>query len=186
MEIREATEHDTDAIRDVTTSAFGDDGVVADLVDDLRRSGRMLVELVAVSDDRVSGHVALNQCWIDDARALVPALVLSPLSVAPGDQRAGIGTRLVRAALQAAGAGGVGYVFLEGAPGWYGDRGFVRADQHGFLRPSDRIPAPAFQVVVLRDQGARGRVVYPDAFWAHDATGLRGAVLEEVRAQLGE
>lgn len=170
----------------MVTAASADGGAVADLVADLRRAGRVEVELVAVDADEVVGHVALDRCWVDDERELVEALVLSPLAVAPDRQRAGSGTRLVAAALEVARSRGAAYVFLEGSPDYYGARGFERADLHGFLRPSDRIPLPAFQVAVLAERGARGRVVYPDVFWAHDATGLRGEVLAEVRARLGD
>jgi putative acetyltransferase len=186
MTIRHATAGDRAAVRRVVTDAFGDRGEVADLVDDLRAAGRVLVELVAVEGDRVVGHVALDRCWVDDERALEEAVVLSPLAVAPDRQGSGTGTRLVAAALAAAPRTGSGYVFLEGAPGYYADRGFTRADVLGFARPSDRIPGPAFQVVVLEDRGVSGRVVYPDAFWTHDATGLRGEVLAQVRSRLGE
>lgn len=185
MEIRPATTLDQVAIREVVTAAFADGGEVADLVDELR-VGRMAVELVAAEAGRVVGHVALSCCWVDDEAALVEALVLSPLAVEPDRQRAGVGTRLVAAALDAARRQGAAYVFLEGSPDYYGARGFTRASERGFERPSDRIPGPAFQVVVLEDRGASGRVVYPDAFWAHDATGLRGQVLADVRARWGE
>ena len=90
------------------------------------------------------------------------------------------------AALAAAGERGAAYVFLEGAPDYYGARGFVPALEHGFLRPSDRIPGPAFQVAVLEDRGLTGRLVYPDAFWRHDAVGLRGEVLARLRQRFGE
>jgi putative acetyltransferase len=184
--IREATDADVDAVRAVVAAAFTDDGAVADLVDDLRRAGRVVVELVAEADGEVVGHVALDRCWIDHDEALVEALVLSPLSVVPSRQGSGLGTRLVAAALAAAPDTGADYVFLEGGPAYYGERGFEPALARGFLRPTERIPGPAFQVAVLRDRGVRGRVVYPDAFWSHDATGLRGDVLTEVRRRLGE
>ena len=118
--------------------------------------------------------------------ALLDVLVLSPLSVAPSHQRRGLGTRLLEATLEAARERGEPYVFLEGSPDYYGHRGFEPAVRRGFLRPSDRIPAPAFQVAVLEDRGATGRLVYPDAFWRHDAVGLRGEVLAAIRERFGE
>ena len=186
MTIREAGPDDHDAIGAVVAAAFADEPAVPRIVEELRTTRRMVVERVAVEDETVTGHVALSRGWVDDEAALVPVLVLSPLSVLPGSQGRGIGTRLLEAALAAARVRGEPYVFLEGSPAYYGSRGFEPASARGFLRPSDRIPAPAFQVAVLDDRGAWGRVVYPDAFWVHDATGLRGEVLERVRASLGE
>ena len=189
MTIREAGPADHEGIRAVVDAAFGRDEGVADLVDDLRATGRIEVELVADSAagaGEVVGHVALERAWVDDDEAVADVLTLSPLSVAPARQRAGIGTRLIEAALAAARARDEPYVFLEGAPDYYGARGFGPALEHGFLRPTDRIPGPAFQVAVLHDRGVTGRLVYPDAFWRHGAVGLRGETLAQVRAVLGE
>lgn len=186
VEIRDAGVEEAAAIDGVVRAAFGEHEDVADLVGELRRSGRMVVELVAVDGDEVVGHVALDECWVDDERALAGTVCLSPLGVRPDRQGQGIGTRLVAAALAAARARGEGYVFLEGDPTYYTKRGFEPALARGFLRPTERIPGPAFQVAVLEDRGVTGRLVYPDAFWRYDATGLRGERLARVRQVLGE
>ncbi len=189
MTITPAGERDRAGIDAVVRAAFDDGGEVADLVVDLRTSGSIEVELVAVEGEdgqAVVGHVALERGWVDEEEALLDVLVLSPLSVEPSRQRRGLGTRLIEAALDAARERGEPYVFLEGSPDYYGPRGFEPAGACGFLRPSERIPAPAFQVAVLEDRGATGRLVYPDAFWRHDAVGLRGQVLVELRKRFGE
>lgn len=183
--IRAVRPDDHAAVHAVVAAAFEGEQV-ADLVEALRAAGRVEVELVAVVGDVVVGHVGLERCWVDDEQRLVEALTLSPLSVAPDRQGQGLGGRLVSAALDAARDRHEPYVFLEGAPGFYGRHGFGPARDHGFDRPSPRVPWPAFQVVVLDDRGARGRLVYPDVFWEHDAVGLRGEVLASVREQLGE
>jgi putative acetyltransferase len=186
MEVREAGAGDHAAIDAVVRDAFGDHEPVADLVVELRRRGSVVVELVAVDGPDVVGHVALERGWVDAEEALADVLVLSPLSVVRSRQGGGLGTRLVDAALAVARDRGEAYVFLEGSPDYYVARGFEPASSHGFLRPSERIPGPAFQVAVLTDRGLRGRLVYPDAFWRHDAVGLRGEVLAQVRARFGE
>lgn len=186
VEIRQARPEDSPAIHAVVADAFDDDGRVSDLVRALRAAFRVEVELVAEDEGRVVGHVALERCWVDDEERLVEALTLSPLSVEPSHQGRGIGGRLIEAALAAARDRDEPYIFLEGAPGYYTRHGFGPASEHGFLRPSDRIPGPAFQVVVLDDRGARGRMVYPDVFWQHDAVGLRGETLAQARAAAGE
>lgn len=186
MTVRAARPDDHTAIHALVDEAFGHHEGVADLVDDLRASGRVEVELVAEDGDEIVGHVGLERAWVDDDEAVVDVLTLSPLSVSPSRQGAGLGTRLIKAALAAARDREEGYVFLEGDPGYYGTRGFGPALDRGFLRPTDRIPGPAFQVAVLDDRGVTGRLVYPDAFWRYDAAGLRGEVLAQVRASLGE
>lgn len=186
METRERRRGEEAAVRAVVAAAFEDEPGVSALVEELRATRRMVVELVAVEDDAVVGHVAISRGWVDDDEQAVPVVVLGPLAVLPARQRAGIGTRLVSAALTDLRDRGEAYVFLEGSPAYYGPRGFVRADGLGFEPPTERVPRPAFQVAVLADRQARGRLVYADAFWAHDAAGLRGETLERVRAALGE
>jgi putative acetyltransferase len=155
----------------VIDAAFGRPAV-AELASALRRSPAHLISLVALDPDPV-GHVQLSRSWVDDPARLVEVAVLSPLSVAPSAQRRGVGSALIAAALAWADAHGEGYVFLEGDPGYYRTRGFEPAVPRGFSPPSVRIPAPAFQVHVLRDREVTGTVVYNDVFWRYDCVGRR-------------
>lgn len=186
--VRPARASDDAAIRGVTTRAFGDDGAhVADLVDALA-AGPARVSLVSDDGGAVVGHVLLSRGWIDAERELAETLVLSPLSVDPARQRQGIGASLVRAALAEAATLGAPAVFLEGSPRYYARFGFVAGGSRGFVRPSVRIPGPAFQVVLLPawQPWMTGALVYPDAFWTTDLVGLRGDTLAAVRAEVGE
>lgn len=78
-------------------------------------------------------------------------------------------------------------VFLEGDPGYYSPLGWRPAAEVGVCAPSERIPAPACQVVALPayEVWMRGRLVYADAFWEWDCVGLRGEVLAKARTALG-
>jgi putative acetyltransferase len=182
---------DHDAVREVVRAAFGEDGVAV-LLDDLRTSpawldlsfvaelgteigGETGSEADGETAGEVVGHVSLSRAWVDDPRAVVDVLVLSPLSVRPERQRAGIGTALVAAALAAAAERDEPLVFLEGDPRYYSRLGFVAAGPLGFSAPSPRIPAAAFQVwpTPAYRGGLTGALVYPDVFWRHDAVGLR-------------
>jgi len=173
---------DEAAVRQVVTEAFAGDGkTVAALVDDLRAThGR--VELVAEDGEAVVGHVLLSRSWVDARKALVEVLVLSPLSVLPAHQGSGIGTALVAAAIGEARRLGAPAVFLEGSPDYYGVRGFEPATTRGFVRPSPRIPEPAFQVAVLdaHQEWMTGALVYCEPFWTHDCVGLRDPRLSEI------
>ena len=81
-----------------------------------------------------------------------------------------MGTDLLRAAVDAARGLGAPALFLEGDPGFYSGRGFKAATPRGFVRPSPRIPEPAFQVVVLdaHEPWMTGPLVFCDPFWVHD------------------
>ena len=189
--IRPERDEDHAEVRDVHRRAFGRE-VVATLVDTLRAApaplapeGFVAVEAPAPdgpsgpgdvpAGGRVVGHVLLSASRLDAPSRLVDVLVLSPLGVRPGHQGRGLGTRLVRAALDAADARGVPLVFLEGSPAYYAGRGFARADALGFRSPSLRIPAPALQAARLSayQSWMTGTLVYAETFWALDCVGLR-------------
>ena len=168
---------DHGAVRAVVRDAFGEDGVgVAALLDDLRANPAWLdLSFVADEGGEVVGHVSLTRAWVDDPRSVVEVLVLSPLSVRPDRQGAGVGRALVAAALAAAAEREEPLVFLEGDPRYYSRLGFVPAGPLGFTAPSRRIPERAFQVwpTPAYRGGLSGALVYPDVFWRHDAVGLR-------------
>jgi len=188
VEIREAGDVDTPAVEAVVEGAFGEKGAaVNDVMARLRSVEDMAVELVAVVDDEVVGFVALSRAWLDARERLVDVLVLSPLAVAPDHQGRGIGTRLLAEVPEVAERLGAPLVFLEGAPGYYGSRGWVAASEHGLERPSHRIPDPACQVLLLdrHETWMVGRLVYPDVWWRLGLVGLRDPELAEVEKHLG-
>ena len=189
MEIRAALAADQSEIEAVAAGAFEEetDGRIVRLLRALTDSGAMRASLVAIAEGEIVGHVALSRSWVDARERLVDVLVLSPLSVRPDRQRAGIGTTLITAALVEAERLGAPAVFLEGGWDYYGSRGFSAATPLGFTAPSSRIPGPAFQVARLPAYEAwmTGAFVYCEAFWAHDAVGLRDPLLAQVEAHSG-
>lgn len=175
MIVRPERSADRDAVREVVREAFGEDGVAA-LLDDLRANPAWLdLSFVAEDGGEVVGHVSLTGAWVDDPHSVVDVLVLSPLSVRPDRQRAGVGRSLVAGALAAAAEREEPLVFLEGDPRYYSRLGFVPAGPLGFTAPSPRIPERAFQVwpTPAYRGGLSGALVNPDVFWRHDAVGLR-------------
>lgn len=176
-EIRPEQAQDHPTVRRVQALAFDDPVNVPGLVEALRDAPGAIgpVSLVATKRDQVVGHVMLSACRLDSQPRLVDVLSLSPLGVHPDHQRRGIGTQLIKAALEAADDRGVPLVFLEGSPSYYRTRGFQRAGLCGFRSPSLRIPDPAFQVAKLSsyEPWMTGTFVYSEAFWANDCVGLR-------------
>jgi putative acetyltransferase len=176
--VREERPEDRDAVARLHSLAFADDGVVASLVDDLRASSATEtgLSLVAVDhDETVAGHVMFTRNVLDAPPRLVDVQVLSPLGVLPSHQGRGVGGLLVRRGLEQLAGQGVPLVFLEGSPVYYSRFGFQPGGEHGFRRPSLRIPEPAFQVRILAwyEPWMTGTLVYRQAFWDHDSVGLR-------------
>ena len=171
--VRAQGAQDRDAVHAVISEAFGDPEVAE--LDEALADRPDSQGFVAANEERVVGHVRLTWGWLDSPTRLVSVLVLGPLSVAPQWQRHGIGRALVSRAVSGADERGAPLLFLEGDPAFYVDSGFKPATEFGFLRPSLRIPEPAFQVYPLRgyEEWMSGTLVYPDTFWQFDAVGLR-------------
>jgi len=188
VEICAARPSDRPAVESVVAAAFEEEveGRTVGLVRALDASGATRASLVAVSGDGVVGHVQLSRSWLDTRSALVEVLVLSPLSVRPDRQGAGVGTALVAAALAEAERLGAPAVFLEGAWDYYGRRGFSAAAPLGFAPPSARIPEPAFQAALLPayEPWMTGALVYCEAFWVQDCVGLRDPLLAQVEERV--
>ena len=188
MEFRLARTIDAHGVREVLAGAFGEEAAaMVEVLETLRVSGDLAVELVVDDGADVAGYVALSRAWLDARERLVDVLVLSPLGVLPAHQGRGIGTTLLHGAVEAAQAWGSPLVFLEGDPGFYSARGWSAASTHGLERPSTRIPEPACQVVLLpsHEPWMRGRLVYPDVWWRLDLVGLRDPVLAQVEGSTG-
>jgi putative acetyltransferase len=178
VNLRLERREDQHLVRRLHETAFGERGrVVADLVDDLRRSLTTADGLSLVADEAgdVVGHVMFTRSWLDAPDRLVDVQVLSPLAVHPRHQRNGIGSALVRAGLQTMIDRAVPVVFLEGDPAYYRRFGFRPGAEQGFRKPSLRIPDAAFQAIALPayEPSLTGTLVYAETFWRHDVVGLR-------------
>ncbi|MGH3259343.1 MAG: GNAT family N-acetyltransferase [Streptosporangiaceae bacterium] len=179
MDLREELPSDKESVRDIHQRAFGDHHglVVADLVDALRETITPMdgLSLVAEHDGQIVGHAMFTRSLLDAPRRLVEVQVLSPLGVVPGQQKRGIGSALVRRGLTVLAERAVPLVFLEGDPAYYSRFGFMPGGDQGFRKPSLRIPDGGFQAIKLPgyELWMTGTLVYAEAFWRHDAVGLR-------------
>jgi putative acetyltransferase len=166
--IRPERDADHAVIADVVRGAFiRHPDEVALFVERIRASEHYIPELALVAEDAdgVIAHVMLS--WVGvDGGARTRILNLTPMSVRPDRQRAGVGTRLIWDALGRAEAAGEPAVLVEGIPGYYPRFGFERAGELGFTHANPKIPVEAFMVKRLPGYSAdlAGRIVYPPAF----------------------
>lgn len=161
--VRPETAADHQAIARLTEAAFGQ-AAEARLVERLRADGDARIALVAEQGGELAGHVMLSAMG---APPPLRALALAPLSVAPGWQGRGVGSLLVRAAVQAAGRGGWDLLVVLGEPGFYGRLGFRAEAAAAFLSP---YAGPHLMALALRPglPAPGGRLAHAPAFASTD------------------
>ncbi|HEX7463287.1 MAG TPA: N-acetyltransferase [Actinomycetota bacterium] len=87
--------------------------------------------LVAEEEGRIVGHVQMSPATVGDSGVLA----LGPIGVLPERQRRGIGSALVRAALDEARTRGWVATILIGDPGFYPRFGFEPGADYGLRNP---------------------------------------------------
>ena len=148
VEIRASGREDEAAVGEINRQAFGGEAE-ADLVAALRREGDAVIELVALEAGEPLGHILLSPLLAPEG-----SLALAPLAVLPRAQGRGIGSALVRAALQEARRQGWKAVFVLGEPAYYGRFGFSAALAGPFETP---FPPEAFQALELETGALKGK-----------------------------
>jgi putative acetyltransferase len=155
ISIREERPGDAAPVHRVVAAAFKS-RAEADLVDKLRANGRFALSLVAVQRGAVVGHVLLTDVTVAGSGLVPRGAGLAPLAVRPTFQRRGVGTMLVRAALERALRAGYGFVCLLGDPAYYQRFGFRPAATFDLSCGLDA-PPEAFLAIELAP-GALGGV----------------------------
>lgn len=151
------------AIRSINQAAFGGNEE-ADLVDNLRASGDVLLSLLAEYESHAAGHILFSRMWIEQPAGLIPAVALAPMAVLPNFQRRGIGGTLIRRGLELLRALDEKIVIVVGHPSYYPRFGFSSEQARHLESP---FPAEAFMALELQAnalQRVRGRVIYPAPF----------------------
>lgn len=128
------------------------------IVNALRNSGQLSLSLVALSNNRLIGHIAFSPVQISDGSK--GWYGLGPVSVLPEYQGQGVGTQLIHAGLEALkDLDALGCVLL-GDPAYYGKFGF-KANTSVIL---SGVPAEYFQILPFTARIPKGEVFYADAF----------------------
>jgi putative acetyltransferase len=161
MRIREEMPGDAAAIREIVSSAFGRPDE-AELIEALRRDGDLVVALVAVDErERLVGHMALSRLASPPG-----ALALAPVAVRAGRQRQGVGSMLVRGAIEEGRRRGFDALLVVGDPGYYGRFGFSAEAAMPLASP---FAGPHFMLLRLTDaELPLAPLVYAKAFAALD------------------
>ena len=160
MNIRPERSDRRPAIRRILTAAFSG-SAEADLVERLRRDGDLVLALAA-DDGEVRGYVAFPRLRVEAADGAHDVVGLAPVAVAPGRQRRGIGSALIRAGHRRLIERGESLVFVLGHPAYYTRFGYSLAAAEPFR--SD-YAGPHFMALRLNESApTAGKVRYPAAF----------------------
>jgi len=130
------------------------------IVDALRRSGQLTISLVAAEGNDIVGHVAISPVTVSSGAT--GWFGLGPISVQPGRQGQGIGSRLMNGALTALQERGAAGCVVLGDPGFYGRFGFSACP--GLELPG--VPQEYFQARAFSGEPPAGSVQYHAAFEA--------------------
>ncbi len=142
IDVRDENPRDWKAVYEIVSSAFGQ-LAEAELVEKLR-GGDSVVSLVAEEDGQIVGHVLLSRMG-----APFPALALAPVSVIPAKQRSGIGSALVKRAVNLARSEGWAAIFVLGDPNYYERFGFDKEATAGFTSPLCGRPFHGAQTIAI-------------------------------------
>jgi len=160
MNLRDEVSGDHEAIRRLHLTSFPGPGE-ADLVDQLRRDGDLIISLVAIEGRELCGHVMFSKM-----AAPFRALGLAPVAVLPDWRRRRIAAALIREGIKRATYQGWAGIFVLGDPNYYRRFGFESKHAEGFESP---YAGPHFMALPLNSDELPlrlGRIDYPSAFSA--------------------
>jgi putative acetyltransferase len=122
-----------------------------------------VLSLVAVEEGLIVGHVLISRMQAEGDGRPYRAVGLAPVAVLPERQKQGIGSVLIREALDRLRAQGEEIVFLVGESAYYRRFGFDAATAAPFASP---YAGPYFMALALGDIDlpAAGRADYAPAF----------------------
>ena len=150
-------------IREVNVAAFGGTEE-AEIVEALRRERAVLLSLVAVLDRVIVGHILFSRMSIETAGGSIAAVALAPLAVMPGQQRRGIGGKLITTGLEELRTMAERIVLVVGHADYYPRFGFSTARARALESPFRVDVFMALELSPGALDGIDGRVKYPAAF----------------------
>jgi putative acetyltransferase len=146
-QIRVGLPGDGEAIVAVHREAFGREEE-AEIARRLHARGDSCVSLVAQDADEIVGQVFASPVSVDRRSFPRAPMGLGPIGVLPSFQRAGIGMKLCRAAIDVCRGRGTPFLVVLGHPTYYPRFGFVPATRFG-LTFGDAPPRDAFMALEL-------------------------------------
>ncbi len=166
VEVRFERPADIDEVRLLNDKAFGqpEEGRI---VDKLRKSCNRILSLVAISNNKIVGHILFSPVTIETQKGVIEGMGLAPMAVLPELQNHGIGSKLVKEGLRIINNTTCPYVIVLGHEKYYPRFGFQRASKYGLKSQWKGVPDEAFMAMILNDSVMKevsGIVRYRDEF----------------------
>ena len=165
IEIKVEESQDVNVIFRLNQAAFESDSE-ANLVNNLRSSGSLLLLLIATMERKIVGHIAFSPMKIDGFSEL--SLVgLAPMAVLPDLQKQGIGSKLISESISRLKTMGVDAVFLLGHKEYYPRFGFKPSYSTFGIKSRYEVPDEVFMAKELKPNildKVAGQVEYSKEF----------------------
>jgi len=150
VEVRFEQPKDIDEVRLLNDKAFGQP-VEGHIVDKLRQSCNRILSLVAISNNKIVGHIMFSPVTIETQEVVIQGMGLAPMAVLPELQNQGIGSILVKEGLRIIRNMSYPFVIVLGHKKYYPRFGFERASKYGLKSQWEGIPDEAFMAMILND-----------------------------------
>ncbi|RZB31559.1 MAG: putative acetyltransferase [Desulfobacteraceae bacterium Eth-SRB2] len=150
IEIRFERPKDIDEVRLLNDKTFGQP-VEGRIVDKLRKSCHGILSLVAISNNKIVGHIMFSPVTIKTQEGVIQGMGLAPMAVLPELQNQGIGSQLVKEGLGMINNTECPFVIVLGHEKYYPRFGFQRASKYGLKSQWQGVPDEAFMVMILND-----------------------------------
>ncbi|MGI3168831.1 GNAT family N-acetyltransferase [Pseudooceanicola sp. C21-150M6] len=159
MELREIGPEDMLRVSVLLHTAFGG-AYEARLVEALRESNDMALELVAEDGERLLGYIAFSSLVLPENW-----WAMAPVAVSPARQRKGVGSELIRYGLDHARRAGAKAVVVLGDTSYYRRFGFtLKAAENLTTKISDN--NTMVYPIAANTAGTRSPLTYPKPFFA--------------------
>ncbi|MBI5825932.1 MAG: N-acetyltransferase [Chloroflexi bacterium] len=158
--IRSETQADHKAVENILLSTFRTNAE-SKVVNAIRENGNAVISLVAVSDEKVVGHILFSPVTTHPPTP-EKGLGLAPVAVDPQYQLQGVGTTLIRAGLQMCIDLQYDYAVVLGSPKYYKRFGFQKAGNAGLQ--NEYGVDDEFMVIKFKSLPNGGLVKYANEF----------------------
>lgn len=152
---------DAEDVRWLLEEAFGG-SAEAQLVDALRANGDDVLELVALHEGQLYGHVLFSRLMVESKNRSADAVALAPVAVRAQSRGTGVGSALIENAHHMLRAAGEELSVVLGDPAYYGRFFYTHARAAKFESDwqGDALQALAFSP----EAPTMGRLIYAPAF----------------------